>query len=86
MLPRASRARMRECADEWNQMKRRATAGLPLWRDFATGCLTRPTRGAEEKNRQEKAGNVKARDAKAGDATTTGSGAVDAKPPEKTAP
>jgi len=41
MLPRASRERMRACAEEWEKKKRAATAGLPMWRDFATGCLTR---------------------------------------------
>jgi hypothetical protein len=32
---------MRACADEWNVMKRKSIAGLPTWREFATGCLTR---------------------------------------------
>jgi hypothetical protein len=41
LLPRASRERMRACADEWNVMKRKSISGLPTWRDFATGCLTR---------------------------------------------
>jgi hypothetical protein len=41
LLPRASRERMRACADEWNVMKRKSIAGLPTWREFATGCLTR---------------------------------------------
>ncbi|WP_363348108.1 hypothetical protein [Methylocystis echinoides] len=48
LLPRASRERMRACAEEWDQMKRRGTAGLPTWREFATQCLTRQSRGEEE--------------------------------------
>lgn len=40
-LPRASRERMRACADEWSAMKRKTRTGLPMWRDFATECLTR---------------------------------------------
>jgi hypothetical protein len=40
-LPRASRERMRACAEEWAKLKRGANANLPMWRDFATGCLTR---------------------------------------------
>lgn len=40
-LPRASRERMRACAEEWANLKRSANANLPMWRDFATGCLTR---------------------------------------------
>lgn len=40
-LPRASRERMRLCADEWRDMSREGqTAGI-MWRDFATRCLTR---------------------------------------------
>jgi hypothetical protein len=34
---------MHACADEWNAMKRKSIVGLPIWRDFATGCLTRPS-------------------------------------------
>jgi hypothetical protein len=41
MLPRAPRERMRVCAGEWEKRKLEAKAGLPLWRDFATRCLTR---------------------------------------------
>jgi hypothetical protein len=41
LLPRASRERMRACAEEWEKKKRGATAPLPMWREFATGCLTR---------------------------------------------
>jgi hypothetical protein len=41
MLPRASRERMRACAEEWDETKRNAKAPLPLWREFATRCLTR---------------------------------------------
>lgn len=41
MLPRAPRERMRACADEWEAKKRATKSGLPLWRDFATECLTR---------------------------------------------
>ncbi|WP_442753553.1 hypothetical protein ACNHKD_11120 [Methylocystis sp. JAN1] len=40
-LPRASRDRMRSCAEAWEKMKRASNANLPMWRDFATGCLTR---------------------------------------------
>lgn len=40
-LPRASRERMRECAEEWDKMKRGPNQDLPMWREFATGCLTR---------------------------------------------
>jgi hypothetical protein len=32
---------MRACAEEWEKMKRGAKVHLPMWRDFATGCLTR---------------------------------------------
>lgn len=41
MLPRASRAQMRLCAEEWAKMKEKSKTGLPMWRDFAAGCLTR---------------------------------------------
>lgn len=41
MLPRASRERMRACAEEWEKHKRASRAALPLWRNFATECLTR---------------------------------------------
>ncbi|KAF2991754.1 hypothetical protein OGR47_08410 [Methylocystis sp. MJC1] len=41
MLPRASRERMRACAEEWEKHKRVSRAAVPLWRDFATECLTR---------------------------------------------
>jgi len=40
-LPRAPRAKMRACAEEWDRMKRESNKGLPIWRDFATECLTR---------------------------------------------
>jgi hypothetical protein len=40
-LPRASRQKMRACAEEWDRMKRESNKGLPTWRDFATECLTR---------------------------------------------
>ncbi|PPD43042.1 MAG: hypothetical protein CTY15_11100 [Methylocystis sp.] len=40
-LPRASRERMRACAEEWEKKKMKTATGLPMWRDFATGCLTR---------------------------------------------
>ena len=40
-LPRAPREKMRACAEEWDRMKRESKDGLPMWRDFATGCLTR---------------------------------------------
>jgi hypothetical protein len=41
LLPRASRERMRACAEEWDKMKRATTSALPMWREFAIGCLTR---------------------------------------------
>lgn len=41
MLPRASRERMRICAEEWEKHKRASRAAQPLWRNFATECLTR---------------------------------------------
>ncbi len=40
-LPRAPREKMRACAEEWDKMKRESNSGLPMWRDFATDCLTR---------------------------------------------
>lgn len=40
-LPRASREKMRACADEWAKKKMATTTGLPMWRRFATECLTR---------------------------------------------
>jgi hypothetical protein len=40
-LPRAPREKMRACAEEWDRMKRESKEGLPMWRDFATKCLTR---------------------------------------------
>lgn len=40
-LPRAPREKMRACAEEWDRMKRESKEGLPMWRDFATQCLTR---------------------------------------------
>ena len=43
-LPRASRARMRACAEEWTRKKLLARSDLPRWRDFATSCLTQKTR------------------------------------------
>lgn len=41
LLPRASRARMRACAEEWSKKKIQTKSGLPRWRIFATACLTR---------------------------------------------
>jgi hypothetical protein len=41
MLPRAPRERMRACAEEWDKLKRTTKANLPMWREFATRCLTR---------------------------------------------
>ncbi|WP_281927420.1 hypothetical protein [Methylocystis iwaonis] len=41
MLPRAARERMRICAEEWEKHKRASRAAQPLWREFATECLTR---------------------------------------------
>lgn len=40
-LPAASRARMRDCGHEWQEMKRTGQAKALTWRDFATQCLTR---------------------------------------------
>jgi hypothetical protein len=40
-LPAASRARMRDCGREWQEMKRTGQAKELTWRDFATKCLTR---------------------------------------------
>jgi hypothetical protein len=40
-LPAASRARMRDCGREWQEMKRTGQAKELTWRDFATQCLTR---------------------------------------------
>jgi len=41
MLPVASRERMRACADEWSKLKMESKEQPPLWRDFASKCLTR---------------------------------------------
>jgi len=41
LLPRASRERMRACAEEWDELKRNTKVGLPMWREFASKCLTR---------------------------------------------
>jgi hypothetical protein len=41
MLPRAPRERMHACAIEWEKRKMEPKGTLPLWRDFATRCLTR---------------------------------------------
>jgi hypothetical protein len=40
-LPAASRARMRDCGREWQEMKKTGQANELTWRDFATQCLTR---------------------------------------------
>jgi hypothetical protein len=40
-LPATSRARMRDCGREWQEMKRTGHAKELTWRDFATQCLTR---------------------------------------------
>jgi hypothetical protein len=40
-LPATSRARMRDCGREWQEMKRAGQAKDLTWRDFATQCLTR---------------------------------------------
>ena len=40
-LPAASRARMRDCGHEWQDMKRTGQAKELTWRDFAMKCLTR---------------------------------------------
>lgn len=41
MLPRAGRNKMRACAEEWDDLKRRTKVGELTWRAFATKCLTR---------------------------------------------
>lgn len=40
LLPRASRMRMRACAEEWTRKKLVARNDLPRWRDFAADCLS----------------------------------------------
>jgi hypothetical protein len=40
-LPAASRARLRDCGREWQEMKRTGQAKELTWRDFATRCLAR---------------------------------------------
>jgi hypothetical protein len=40
-LPAASRARMRDCGREWQEMKKTGQANELTWRDFAAQCLTR---------------------------------------------
>jgi hypothetical protein len=40
-LPAASREKMHACALEWAKLKQTTRGTLPLWRDFATACLTR---------------------------------------------
>jgi len=40
-LPRAPRQKMRACAEEWQLIKGESKGSLPMWRDFATECLTR---------------------------------------------
>ena len=49
MLPRASRAQMHDCADEWRAMKMAKSEGLPMWRQFAMQCLTRGQSPASNK-------------------------------------
>ena len=49
MLPRASRAQMHGCADEWRAMKMAKSEGLPMWRQFAMQCLTRGQSPASNK-------------------------------------
>jgi hypothetical protein len=41
MLPRASRERMHACAEEWQKVKRTTQGDFPVWKSFATRCLTR---------------------------------------------
>lgn len=43
-LPRASRVRMRACAEEWTRKKLLSRSNLPRWREFATSCLSQKTR------------------------------------------
>jgi hypothetical protein len=43
-LPRASRMRMRACAEEWTRKKLLTRSNLPRWRDFATACLSQKTK------------------------------------------
>lgn len=40
-LPPAAREKMHACALEWMKVKQQARAPWPMWKDFATGCLTR---------------------------------------------
>lgn len=40
-LPPAAREKMHACAIEWMKVRQQARAPWPMWRDFATGCLTR---------------------------------------------
>jgi len=40
-LPAAPREKLRACADEWTQFKATHPDPLPMWREFAAGCLTR---------------------------------------------
>lgn len=41
ILPPASRARMHECALEWQKMKASGAAADKIWFDFAKVCLTK---------------------------------------------
>jgi hypothetical protein len=40
-LPPASRARMHECAVEWQKMKESGAAADKIWYDFAQNCLVK---------------------------------------------
>ena len=40
-LPLASRARMHECAVEWQKMKESGAAADKIWYDFAQNCLVK---------------------------------------------
>lgn len=38
-LPTATRARMRECGENWQAKKMAGTAGSDTWREYAMACL-----------------------------------------------
>ena len=42
-LPTASRARVRDCGEKWQQIKLSGQVGEMIWRDFATTCLASKT-------------------------------------------
>jgi hypothetical protein len=40
-LPPATREKMHACAAQWTRLKLETHGTLPMWREFAAGCLTR---------------------------------------------